>query len=176
MVQILPQAGLLLKVICLDSSIGPCFLLPQHFPVRKRESTSAQAREQELEETTANPLEGFLFLCPPKDFQIGPSSFKWPDCAAYWSLDPFGADPLSLEDAANLGFPSLRPCTIVFGRSWDASVYAGLRQLHQAKGFDPDTQDVARHLGQPLYGLSGEITVPFAHSESTVCTQLISHS
>ncbi|KAJ7340613.1 hypothetical protein DFH08DRAFT_811824 [Mycena albidolilacea] len=31
-----------------------------------------------------------------------------PDRPTYWSLDPKGADPLSLEDAAaNLGFPSL---------------------------------------------------------------------
>ncbi|KAJ7340577.1 hypothetical protein DFH08DRAFT_658284, partial [Mycena albidolilacea] len=95
----------------------------------------------------------FLFLCPPTDFQIGPSSFKWPECPAYWSLDPFGTDPLSWEDAANLGFPSLQLFTRIRGRSWDAGVYAGLRQFHQAKGFDPESQDVARHLGQPLLEL-----------------------
>ncbi|KAJ7755486.1 hypothetical protein B0H16DRAFT_715739 [Mycena metata] len=39
-------------------------------------------------------------------------------------------------------------------RSWDASVYAGLRKFHRAKGFDPDSQDVARHLGYPLYQVS----------------------
>ncbi|KAJ7340609.1 hypothetical protein DFH08DRAFT_748059, partial [Mycena albidolilacea] len=111
----------------------------------------------------ADSPEGFLFLCPPKDFQTGPSSFKWPECPAYWSFDPTGADPLCLEDADNLGFPSLRLSVNILGRSWDASVYAGLRQFHQAKGLDPDGQDVAQHLGCPLYELSSENNVPFAH-------------
>ncbi|KAJ6486628.1 hypothetical protein C8R45DRAFT_930264 [Mycena sanguinolenta] len=35
----------------------------------------------------------------------------------------------------------------------------GLHRFHQAKGFDLDSQDVAQHLGYPLYKLSG----PFAH-------------
>ncbi|KAJ6555797.1 hypothetical protein B0H19DRAFT_1070961 [Mycena capillaripes] len=48
-------------------------------------------------------------------------------------------------------------------RSWDTTVYAGIRQFHKAKGFDLDSQDVARSLGQPLYELSGVKDVPFAH-------------
>ncbi|KAJ7337025.1 hypothetical protein DFH08DRAFT_648965, partial [Mycena albidolilacea] len=71
----------------------------------------------------------------------------------YWSFDPTGADPLRSEDAANLGFPSLKLSTTVWGYSWDASVYTGIRQFHRAKGFDPDGQDVARQLGCPLYEL-----------------------
>ncbi|KAJ6463009.1 hypothetical protein C8R45DRAFT_791924, partial [Mycena sanguinolenta] len=84
---------------------------------------------------------GFLFLCPPKRFRKGRSSFKWPDCPAYWSLDPSGAERLTLEDAVNLGFPSFSFLMEICGKSWDASVYAGLRQFHQTKGFDPDSQD-----------------------------------
>jgi hypothetical protein len=120
--------------------------------------------------TTAGPPEGFLFLCPPENFQIGPSLFKWPDCAAYWSFDPTGADPLSLEDAANLSFPSLRLFTEIRYSSWDADVYAEVRQFHEAKGFDPDSQDVAQHLGCLLYEWSSEIDTPFAHSKSTART------
>ncbi|KAJ7486380.1 hypothetical protein B0H11DRAFT_2015954 [Mycena galericulata] len=49
-------------------------------------------------------------------------------------------------------------------RWWDASVvYAGLRKFHTGKGFDPDSQDVARHLEQPLYKLSPDEDAPFAH-------------
>ncbi|KAJ6512482.1 hypothetical protein C8R45DRAFT_856664 [Mycena sanguinolenta] len=102
---------------------------------------------------------GFLFLCPPKHFRTGRSSLKWPDCPAYWSLDASGAERLTPEDATNLGFPSFQLSTEVIGKSWDDSVYAGLRQFHRAKGFDPDSQDLARHLGDKLYRLSG----PFAH-------------
>jgi hypothetical protein len=87
-------------------------------------------------------------------------------------MDPFGADLLSREDAAKLGFPSLQLCTQIVGYSWDAGVYAGIRQFYQAKGFDPESQDVARHLGQPLLELSSEIDTPFAHSESVVPNSL----
>ncbi|KAF7374206.1 hypothetical protein MSAN_00302700 [Mycena sanguinolenta] len=104
---------------------------------------------------------GFLFLCPPAHFQTGKCAFKWPDCPAYLSLDPSGADRLTPEDAANLGFPSFQLSTRLHGWSWDASVYAGIRHFHQAKGFDPDSQDVARHLGHPLYQVPGPS--PFAH-------------
>ncbi|KAF7374234.1 hypothetical protein MSAN_00306200 [Mycena sanguinolenta] len=98
---------------------------------------------------------GFLFLCPPKHFQTGNCSFKWPDYPAYWSLDPSGIDQLTPEDAADLGFPSFRLSARIRGGSWDASVYAGLRQFQKAKGLDPDSQDVARHLDHDLYQLSG---------------------
>ncbi|KAJ6512461.1 hypothetical protein C8R45DRAFT_777163, partial [Mycena sanguinolenta] len=73
----------------------------------------------------------------------------------YWSLDPTGAERLTPEDTVNLGFPSFRLSTEVEGSSWDASVYAGLRRLHTAKGFDPDSQDLAGHLGYELYQSSG---------------------
>ncbi|KAJ6512399.1 hypothetical protein C8R45DRAFT_890207 [Mycena sanguinolenta] len=109
--------------------------------------------------TTADMPTGFLFLCPPKQFQSGPSSLKWPECPAYWSLNSSGIERLTPEDAADLGFPSFVLSTEVLVFSWDANVYAGLRGFHLAKGFDPDSQDVARHLGHKLYELSG----PFAH-------------
>jgi hypothetical protein len=109
----------------------------------------------------------YLFLCPAEDFQIGSLSFRWPECPAYWSLDPSGVERLSMEDAIALGFPAISLSTEIEGRSWDASVYAGLRQFHQVKGFDPDSQDVVRHLGEPLCQLASEIDPLFAHSEST---------
>ncbi|KAJ7712144.1 hypothetical protein B0H16DRAFT_1744491 [Mycena metata] len=108
---------------------------------------------------------GYLFLCPTTDFQTEPASFRWPDCPAYWSLDPLGVDRLSMEAATQLGFPGFKLTTKWEGASWDTSVYAGLRQFHQAKGFDPESQDVARHLGRPLYKFSREVDSPFAHVE-----------
>jgi hypothetical protein len=76
-----------------------------------------------------------------------------------------------VEDATALGFPSISLSMNVIGRSWDASVYTGLCQFHQAKGFDPDSQDVARHRDQPLCQLAGEIDPLFAHGESTISRQ-----
>ncbi|KAJ7229297.1 hypothetical protein B0H12DRAFT_1147896 [Mycena haematopus] len=107
-----------------------------------------------ISETTEHPPEGFLFLCPKKDFQTGLSLFCWPACVGYWSLDPSGVDRLSMEDATRLGFPSFQFTTKAIAFSWDATVYEGLRQFHQAKGFDPESQDLARHLNYPLYRLS----------------------
>ncbi|KAJ7669876.1 hypothetical protein DFH06DRAFT_962917, partial [Mycena polygramma] len=71
----------------------------------------------------------------------------WPDCPAYWCLEPSGAHPLSKEEATEHGFPTLQFSAKFGGYSWDSSVYAGLAKFHQAKGFDPYSQDVARHLG-----------------------------
>ncbi|KAF7368227.1 hypothetical protein MVEN_00142600 [Mycena venus] len=97
------------------------------------------------------PVAGFLFLCPVEDFQTGPSSFSCPKCPAYWSLDPAGVERLSMEKAIQLGFPSFQLTTEIQGRCWDASVYDGLRQFHHAKGYAPESQDVALHLGHSLY-------------------------
>ncbi|KAF7377091.1 hypothetical protein MSAN_00127700 [Mycena sanguinolenta] len=110
---------------------------------------------------TEEPPAGFLFLCPVQDFQTGPFSFCWPACPAYWSLDPSGIDRLSPEYAAELGFPPFELIIKVDGYYWDAGVYDGLRQFHKAKGFDPYSQDVARHLGIPLYQISYQADAPF---------------
>ncbi|KAJ7795759.1 hypothetical protein B0H14DRAFT_2468018, partial [Mycena olivaceomarginata] len=86
----------------------------------------------------------------------------WPKCPAYWSLHPSGVERLSWEDAASLGFPRIGILEYAVGLSWDARVYEGLRQFHQAKGFDPDSQELALHLGEPLYELSSQTNTSFA--------------
>jgi hypothetical protein len=101
-----------------------------------------------------NPPDGYLFICSSADFQTGRGSFRWPDRPAYWSLDCTGSEPLSAEEASCLGFPSIQLTTRIGVKFWDETVYAGVRKFHAAKGFDPDSQDVARELGYPLYELS----------------------
>jgi hypothetical protein len=116
-----------------------------------------------------DPPLGYLFLCPWEDLQVGPFSFCLPACAAYWSLDPSGTERLSTEESQRLGFPSIQFTIDAQGFSWDASIYAGLRQFHLAKGFDPESQDVARHL---LYQLSHEVDSLFAHGNSLPRTEI----
>ncbi|KAJ7712071.1 hypothetical protein B0H14DRAFT_689969 [Mycena olivaceomarginata] len=106
--------------------------------------------------------DGYLFVCPSEDFRVGPNLFRWPDCPAYWSLDPSGAARLSTEDAKILGFPIIHIETMLHGDSWDSSVYDGLRQFHRGKGFDPDGQEAAIHYSYPLYELSSEPVGPLA--------------
>ncbi|KAF7373703.1 hypothetical protein MSAN_00581300 [Mycena sanguinolenta] len=113
----------------------------------------------------AQKEEGYLFVCPPEDFRSGENSFQWPRCPAYWSLDPCGADRLSPEDAKLFGFDIIHIETVVHGGSWDNGVYEGLRRFHQAKGFDPRSQDIARHLKYPLFELSSEEIVPLAYHQ-----------
>ncbi|KAF7353366.1 hypothetical protein MSAN_01525200 [Mycena sanguinolenta] len=104
--------------------------------------------------------QGYLFVCPPEDLRIGKNSFQWPAHPAYWSLDPSGADCLTPETADALGFPTIHIETSMYGMSWDKTVYDGLRRFHQGKGFDPDSQDIARHLGYPLFELPREKVAP----------------
>ncbi|KAJ7017085.1 hypothetical protein C8F04DRAFT_1093665 [Mycena alexandri] len=101
---------------------------------------------------------GYLFLCPVDDFRAGPCSFRWPDRPAYWSLDSSGSQPLSIEEAKELGFPPLQFNTTIRGKCWDHKTYTELRRFHLAKGFDPISQDVARYLGDPFYQLTQEST------------------
>ncbi|KAJ7732441.1 hypothetical protein B0H16DRAFT_1581446 [Mycena metata] len=98
--------------------------------------------------------EGYLFVCPVDDLRVGPCSFRWPDRPVYWSIDPSGSRPLGMEEATGLGFPPLQFNTIIRGKCWDHTAYTDLRRFHLAKGFDPTSQDIARHLGDPLYHLT----------------------
>ncbi|KAJ7673705.1 hypothetical protein DFH06DRAFT_749147 [Mycena polygramma] len=118
-------------------------------------------------EATEDVPHGFLFLCPTKDFRTGPWSFRWPNNPVYWAADPSGVVPLSSEEAVKLGFPQLELSASTEGIYLDSTAYAGLRQFHEAKGFDPYSQDVARYLGYPLYRLSTDTSAPFAHIDDT---------
>lgn len=109
-----------------------------------------------------DPPEGYLFVCPPENFRTGATSVRWPRCPAYWSLDPSGAERLNMEEATLLGFPAIELTTNIRAYSWDASAYIGLRQFHQAKGFDPESQDIARYCGHQLLQ---PLEMPFAHGE-----------
>jgi len=117
---------------------------------------------------TQKDLGGYLFVCPTAHVQTGPTKFRRPDCPAYWSLDPSGDGRLSTEEATLLGFPSLNLTTAFTVYSWDSSVYAGLRKFHEGKGFDPDSQEVARHCGHRLFQLTSEREVLFAHGSLNI--------
>ncbi|KAK6981620.1 hypothetical protein R3P38DRAFT_416736 [Favolaschia claudopus] len=81
--------------------------------------------------------DGFLFLCPEQDFITGSAFLKW-------------QPP---ERSTKLGFPTILLVTELAGKSWDESVYVGLREFHKCKGFDPESQDMAVELEEPLYEL-----------------------
>ncbi|KAJ6576995.1 hypothetical protein DFH09DRAFT_1276372 [Mycena vulgaris] len=131
----------------------------------RRITSSAVSISRQTMRITQNPPDGYLFLCPTENFQSGPSSFQWPDGPAYWFLDSSGVERLSVQAASALGFSAIELTMDIWGHSWAARVYEAVRRFHQAKGFDPDTQDVARHLDYPPYELSSGQDIPFAHVE-----------
>ncbi|KAJ7609491.1 hypothetical protein FB45DRAFT_368112 [Roridomyces roridus] len=95
---------------------------------------------------------GYLFLCSPDQFAIDPRS----DCPAYWSLDPSGAARLTPEEAARLGFPEFLVDVKIRGLFFTDEVYAGMREFHAAKGYDPDTLGLVKDLGYPLCEIACE--------------------
>ncbi|KAJ7266593.1 hypothetical protein C8J57DRAFT_1510706 [Mycena rebaudengoi] len=99
------------------------------------------------------PSKGFLFLAPLQELQTQHARFHNPECLAYWSLDSSGAQRLGKLEAERLGFPALQVLVEAGGWSWDEGTYIGLRDFHSGKGFDPHSQDVARHLRFPFYNL-----------------------
>ncbi|KAJ7198200.1 hypothetical protein C8J57DRAFT_1019789, partial [Mycena rebaudengoi] len=70
-----------------------------------------------------------------------------------WSFDRTDSTRLSTEEATRLGLPKIQLEAHITGFYWDTSVYAGLHQLHQGKGFDPETHNLARQLDYPLFEL-----------------------
>jgi hypothetical protein len=96
---------------------------------------------------------GYLFLPPLENLGSGSHA-----CEAYWASDPWGVEPLNIKDARGSGISAPAMCVRAWGQSWDAFIYAGLRQFYRVKGFNPEGQDVARDLGYPIYRLSPERT------------------
>ncbi|KAF7344250.1 hypothetical protein MVEN_01716300 [Mycena venus] len=98
---------------------------------------------------------GYLFLCPFAEFEADVlGCFELSECPAYWSHDASGTECLSKEEARNLGFPDINFEMTVAGLLWDSSIYDGVHQFHEAKGFDPYSQEVAIELGYPLFEIS----------------------
>ncbi|KAJ7095581.1 hypothetical protein C8R44DRAFT_860239 [Mycena epipterygia] len=120
-----------------------------------------------------NLPQGYLFLCPLEDLQDDVGNFlRNLDCVGYWSLNPAGSQRLSSEEASSLGFPPLNLETYVYSRSWTENFYTALSRFHAGKGFDANSQDLARHLGYALYELSCSPGADSAHIEevtSEVC-------
>ncbi|KAJ6465888.1 hypothetical protein C8R45DRAFT_839643 [Mycena sanguinolenta] len=102
----------------------------------------------------------YLFVCSPEDFRSEANLFQWPSCPAYWSLEPSGAAHLSTEDAKKLGLSAIHVETVLRGVSWDNGVYKGLRQFHRGNGFDPESQEIAKHLDYPRFEFLNEGLLP----------------
>ncbi|KAJ6505648.1 hypothetical protein C8R47DRAFT_967659, partial [Mycena vitilis] len=68
----------------------------------------------------------------------------------YWSFDPSGEEKLDADSLEQLDLPDVICETMDSGSSWTSSHYRGMREVHRAKGFDPDGPDLAIAWGYPL--------------------------
>ncbi|KAJ7676545.1 hypothetical protein DFH06DRAFT_610060 [Mycena polygramma] len=118
--------------------------------------------------STRNLPPGYLFFCPAADFESDlPKCFRIPDVPAYWSLDALGAQPLTTDEARALDFPLIEVKTEARVRSWDGDVYVGIRQFHEAMGFDAYSQQAASALGHQLIQMSCDRDDFLAHLKAS---------
>ncbi|KAJ6578856.1 hypothetical protein DFH09DRAFT_1310824 [Mycena vulgaris] len=97
--------------------------------------------------------EVYLFLFPGNvDVSDGQLTVDLPPESEtyYLSFNPQGIERLSEDTIEQIGLPRLSFEAIVHAIQWPQNHYNLIRECHRAKGFDPDTQDVAIELGYPL--------------------------
>ncbi|KAK7026378.1 hypothetical protein R3P38DRAFT_3530643 [Favolaschia claudopus] len=99
-----------------------------------------------------SPEKIFLFLPPYRTFLSADSTrYGFPREEPYLSFDPRGKDRLSANEALNLGLPQARIDISVAHHFVDDAFLKDLRTFHAREGFDPDSQEIAEHLGLALY-------------------------
>ncbi|KAK7007497.1 hypothetical protein R3P38DRAFT_2792265 [Favolaschia claudopus] len=103
--------------------------------------------------------EAELFLPPLSAFlALGCTHLQYPTLQTeqpFW-FDPISKQPLSGKTAQELGLPEIEIAIRVKSQYLDQSTLKSLREFHRAKGFAPDTQDIAKQLKNPLYYFGNE--------------------
>ncbi|KAK7001918.1 hypothetical protein R3P38DRAFT_3367891 [Favolaschia claudopus] len=99
----------------------------------------------------------FLFLPPSRGFftpNLTRCCFTTEE--HYWSFDPSGKDRLSPNEALNLGLPQASLEILVSQIYVDEALFKDLHTFHTMKGFNADSQEIAKHLGLPLFYFGDE--------------------
>ncbi|KAJ7787193.1 hypothetical protein B0H14DRAFT_2954908 [Mycena olivaceomarginata] len=68
----------------------------------------------------------------------------------YWSFDPAGLDQLTHEIAEDIGLPTPKFMIVPHGLFLEEEETNLICEFHAAKGFDPESQDIAIAMGYPL--------------------------
>ncbi|KAF7332782.1 hypothetical protein MKEN_00161900 [Mycena kentingensis (nom. inval.)] len=92
----------------------------------------------------------FLFIAPPNTLFLPDTVI--PDLA-YWSLDPDGNIRLDRKAAAALGLPDIVIKASYQYIIYPAELYETIRAVHESRGFDPYSTQIAEHLGYPIFQL-----------------------
>ncbi|KAK6983800.1 hypothetical protein R3P38DRAFT_3112382 [Favolaschia claudopus] len=99
----------------------------------------------------------WLFLPPYQAFlSTDLTRYCFPDDEPYWSFDPSGKGHLSSNEAIALELPHCQLEISVYHTFVDEALLKDLHTFHTSKGFNPDSQEVAKYLGLPLFCFGDE--------------------
>jgi hypothetical protein len=103
--------------------------------------------------TDAPSSKVYLFLFNPQvevlDGQL--TVINPPDAEKYyWAFDPAGLDRLTHEIAEDIGLPTPEFTIVPYGLFLPEVETNLIREFHAAKGFDPESQDIAIAMRYPL--------------------------
>ncbi|KAK7026344.1 hypothetical protein R3P38DRAFT_1040541 [Favolaschia claudopus] len=131
-----------------------CMCRPQCFSCSYIECTRAECKP--ISSIPPSLKKPFLYLPPARAF-FTPDLTRicYPDLTArpYWCFDPSGKDHLSSQEALDLGLPPIQLKILVDHIFMEDSeeIIKDIHRFHTRKGFNPKSQDVAKHLGLQLY-------------------------
>jgi hypothetical protein len=103
--------------------------------------------------TDAPSSKAYLFLFSPQvEILDGKLTVINPPDAEkyYWAFDPAGLHQLTHEIAEDIGLPTPEFTIAPYGFFWEEEETNLIHEFHAAKGFDPESQDVAIAMGYPL--------------------------
>ncbi|KAK7039968.1 hypothetical protein R3P38DRAFT_3181791 [Favolaschia claudopus] len=99
----------------------------------------------------------YLFLPPYRTFfSADLTRVCFPKAEPYWSFNPSGTDHLSNNQTSAPAIPQTCLEILVDQISIDEAVLEDIHKFNTRKGFDADSQEVAKHLELPLYCLGAE--------------------
>ncbi|KAK7063348.1 hypothetical protein R3P38DRAFT_2818264 [Favolaschia claudopus] len=99
----------------------------------------------------------FFFLPPARGFYTSDlTQCCFTTEEPYWSFDPSGNNRLSPNEALNLGLPQASLEIFVDQVFVDEALFKDLHTFHTMKGFNAESQEIAKHLGLPLYYFGDE--------------------
>ncbi|KAF7332783.1 hypothetical protein MKEN_00162000 [Mycena kentingensis (nom. inval.)] len=106
--------------------------------------------EVELFPVSLKMPHAFLFLAPPETVFLPGTVIQ---DVAYWSFHRDGSERLNAAEARARGLPTLTFNATIGTIAYPDSVYEEFRAIHKAMGFDPDSTEIADHLGYPILEL-----------------------
>ncbi|KAF7332775.1 hypothetical protein MKEN_00161200 [Mycena kentingensis (nom. inval.)] len=100
-----------------------------------------------LVEPTPEMPTAFLFLAPPDTVFLPTTNIQR---LAYWSLRADGEERLTARQAERLQLPPIQIEASIRGERYSEQNYEEVRAVHEARGFNPYTCEIANSLGYPL--------------------------